>query len=54
MKAAAPASKLSIAGRQPRHCGGINEQVLHHLAGHGLLTRIPEALDAVLNRISAC
>jgi len=31
--------------------GGINEQFLKHLVEHGLLTRVPEALDAVLHRI---
>jgi pyrroline-5-carboxylate reductase len=33
--------------------GGINEQVLKHLVEHGLLTRVSEALDAVLRRIRA-
>jgi pyrroline-5-carboxylate reductase len=32
--------------------GGINEQVLKHLVAHGLLTRVSEALDAVLLRIA--
>jgi pyrroline-5-carboxylate reductase len=32
--------------------GGINEQVLKHLVAHGLLTRVAEALDAVLLRIA--
>ena len=31
--------------------GGINEQFLKHLVEHGLLTRVSEALDAVLHRI---
>ncbi len=31
--------------------GGINEQFLKHLIEHGLLTRVSEALDAVLQRI---
>src|SRR5579859_959866 len=31
--------------------GGINEQFLKHLVQHGLLTRVSEALDAVLHRI---
>lgn len=33
--------------------GGINEQFLKHLVERGLLTRISEALDAVLHRIGA-
>jgi pyrroline-5-carboxylate reductase len=33
--------------------GGINEQFLKHLVERGLLTRISEALDAVLHRIRA-
>ena len=33
--------------------GGINEQFLTHLVEHGLLTRVPKALDAVLHRIGA-
>jgi pyrroline-5-carboxylate reductase len=33
--------------------GGINEQFLKHLVEHGLLTRVSEALDAVLHRIGA-
>jgi hypothetical protein len=33
--------------------GGINEQFLKHLVEQGLLTRISEALDAVLHRIGA-
>jgi pyrroline-5-carboxylate reductase len=33
--------------------GGINEQFLKHLVEHGLLTRVSEALDAVLHRIEA-
>jgi pyrroline-5-carboxylate reductase len=32
--------------------GGINEQFLKHLVEHGLLTRISEALDEVLHRIT--
>lgn len=32
--------------------GGINEQFLKHLIEHGLLTRVSEALDGVLHRIS--
>ena len=32
--------------------GGLNEQVLKYLVEHGLLTRVSEALDAVLHRIS--
>jgi len=33
--------------------GGINEQFLKNLVEHGLLTRVSEALDAVLHRIGA-
>ena len=33
--------------------GGINEQFLANLVEHGLLTRVSEALDAVLHRIGA-
>jgi pyrroline-5-carboxylate reductase len=33
--------------------GGINEQFLKHLVQHGLLTSVSEALDAILQRISA-
>jgi hypothetical protein len=33
--------------------GGIDAPVLDHLTEHGLFTRVPEALDAVLNRIGA-
>jgi pyrroline-5-carboxylate reductase len=33
--------------------GGINEQFLKHLVERGLVTRISEALDAVLRRIAA-
>jgi pyrroline-5-carboxylate reductase len=33
--------------------GGINEQFLKYLTEHGLLTIVPEALDSVLQRISA-
>lgn len=33
--------------------GGINEQFLKHMVEHGLLTRVSEALDAVLHRIGA-
>jgi len=31
--------------------GGINEQFLKHVVEHGLLTRVSQALDAVLHRI---
>lgn len=31
--------------------GGINEQFLEHLVGHGVLARVSEGLDAVLRRI---
>ena len=31
--------------------GGINEQFLKHLVKHGVLTRVSEALEAVLHRI---
>jgi len=31
--------------------GGINQQFLHHLVEHGMLTRVSEGLDAVLHRI---
>lgn len=32
--------------------GGLNEQVLQHFVEHGVLKAVPEALDAVLGRIS--
>jgi hypothetical protein len=31
---------------------GINEQFLEHLLEHGVMTRVSEALDRVLHRIS--
>jgi pyrroline-5-carboxylate reductase len=40
----------SLAGTHAT-AGGINEQFLKHLVEHGLLTRVSEALDAVLHRI---
>jgi len=42
----------SLAGNHAT-AGGINEQFLRHLVEHGLLTRVSEALDAVLCQIRA-
>jgi len=47
------ASERSFQSLAATHAtaGGINEQFLKHLIEHGLLTRVSEALDAVLHRI---
>jgi pyrroline-5-carboxylate reductase len=49
------APKRSFQSMAATHAtaGGINEQFLKHLVERGLLTRISEALDAVLHRIGA-
>jgi pyrroline-5-carboxylate reductase len=50
---AVEASKRSFQSLAATHAtaDGINEQFLQHLVEHGLLTRVSEALDAVLHRI---
>jgi pyrroline-5-carboxylate reductase len=50
---AVEASERSFQSLAATHAtaGGINEQFLKHLVEHGLLTRVSEALDAVLHRI---
>jgi len=52
---AVDAPKRSFQSLAATHAtaGGINEQFLKHLVERGLLTRISEALDAVLHRIGA-
>jgi pyrroline-5-carboxylate reductase len=52
---AVEAPKRSFQSLAASHAtaGGINEQFLKHLVEHGLLTRVSEALDAVLHRIGA-
>ena len=52
---AVDAPKRSFQSLAATHAtaGGINEQFLKYLAERGLLTRISEALDAVLHRIGA-
>jgi pyrroline-5-carboxylate reductase len=52
---AAEAPERSFQSLAATHAtaGGINEQFLKHLVERGLLTRVSEALDAVLQRISA-
>ena len=47
---AVEAPKRSFQSLAATHAtaGGINEQFLKHLVEHGLLTRVSEALDAVL------
>jgi pyrroline-5-carboxylate reductase len=50
---AVEASERSFQSLAATHAtaGGINEQFLNYLVEHGLLTRVSEALDAVLHRI---
>ena len=50
---AVEASERSFQSLAATHAtaGGINEQFLTNLVEHGLLTRVSEALDAVLHRI---
>jgi pyrroline-5-carboxylate reductase len=50
---AVEASERSFKSLAASHAaaGGINEQFLKHLVGHGLLARVSEGLDAVLHRI---
>ncbi len=50
---AVEASERSFQSLAATHttAGGLNEQFLKHLVEHGLLTRVSEALDAVLYRI---
>jgi pyrroline-5-carboxylate reductase len=50
---AVEASERSFQSLAATHAtvGGINEQFLKYLVEHGLLTRVSEALDAVLRRI---
>lgn len=50
---AVEAPKRSFQSLAATHAtaGDINEQFLKHLVEHGLLTRVSEALDAVLHRI---
>jgi pyrroline-5-carboxylate reductase len=50
--AEAPARSFQSLAATHATAGGINEQFLKHLIEHGLLTRVSEALDAVLHRIS--
>jgi len=48
----APEQSFQSLGASHTTAGGINEQFIKHLVEHGLLTRVSEALDAILRRIT--